>query len=134
MPTSRQKSVLVAALFPLLGVAALTYTHRDTLGLADPPRAEQLETLRTFAKLYSYVRYFHPSDAAANTDWGRFAIHGVQLVNNAANRAEPRPDMPIERTTEGVRTGRDEIFQEALRLLSDSHSKTGHRGTYETRP
>ena len=51
----------------------------------DDPRvtAPEVENLRTFVKLYGYVRYFHPSDEAAGIDWERFAIHGSLAVRSA---------------------------------------------------
>jgi hypothetical protein len=108
----RRSTLVAAGLVPLAVAAALTYTYRDTLGLAAPPRDEQVENLRAFATLYGYVRYFHPSDAAANTDWDAFAIHGVRQVRNAANRAELRAELealfkPIAPTVQLYRTGRE---------------------------
>lgn len=44
--------------------------------------------LRAFAKLYGYVKYFHPSDAAADIDWERFAIHGARQIQNAQTPAD----------------------------------------------
>ena len=44
-----------------------------------------LENLRAFAKLYGYVRYFHPSDEASEVDWEHFVLYGVQEVKDAAN-------------------------------------------------
>lgn len=112
MLTSRQKLNLVSILILLLGTAALTYTYRDTLGLVEPPRDEQVENLRAFAKLYGYVRYFHPSDAAANTDWDAFAIHGVRQVRGAANQSELRAELdalfePIAPTARLYRTAKE---------------------------
>ena len=49
----------------------------------EPPRPvteRELTNLTAFAKLYGYVRFFHPSDQAANTDWEDFAIEGVRKV------------------------------------------------------
>jgi C-terminal processing protease CtpA/Prc len=94
----------------LIGGTALTYTYHDTLGLAEPARDEQIKNLRAFAKLYGYVRYFHPSDAAANTDWDAFAIHGVRQVKGAADRAELRSKLEslfgsIAPTVQLYRTG-----------------------------
>ncbi len=108
----RRSTLVAAGLVLLAGAAVLAYTYRDTLGLADPPRGEQVENLRAFATLYGYVRYFHPSDAAANTDWDAFAIHGVRQVRNAANRAELRAELealfePIAPTIQLYRTGNE---------------------------
>ena len=48
----------------------------------------QLENIRAFAKLYGYVRYFHPSDEASKIDWNRFAIYGVQNVKDADSQLD----------------------------------------------
>lgn len=49
---------------------------------------QQIENLRTFAKIYGYVKYFHPSDEAAALDWDLFAIYGARQVGSAQNREE----------------------------------------------
>ncbi|WP_103019427.1 S41 family peptidase [Salinibacter altiplanensis] len=108
--TKRWLRRAVAGLVLLLGAAALTYAYRDTLGLAEPPAKEQVENVRAFAKLYGYVRYFHPSDAAAETDWDAFAIYGARKVKNASSQAELRSDLkalfkPIAPTIQLYRTG-----------------------------
>ena len=40
----------------------------------------ELNNLKAFARLYGYVRFFHPSDEAANLDWDKFAVAGVEVV------------------------------------------------------
>lgn len=47
-----------------------------------------VEALNSFAKLYGYVRYFHPSDEAASIDWDLFAIHGSKQVIKAKSKNE----------------------------------------------
>lgn len=66
-------------------------------GTCVPPAAPQLvpdfrdiENLRAFARLYGYVRFFHPSDAAAQADWERLAILGVGRARRAASAEELR--------------------------------------------
>jgi C-terminal processing protease CtpA/Prc len=49
---------------------------------------QELQNLRAFAKLYGYVRYFHPSDEASQIDWDKFVIFGVEKVKDAANNQE----------------------------------------------
>jgi C-terminal processing protease CtpA/Prc len=44
--------------------------------------------LRAFAKLYGYVRYFHPSDEASQIDWERFVIYGAEKVKVAKDSQE----------------------------------------------
>ena len=49
---------------------------------AGRPTAE-LENLVAFAHLYGYVRWFHPTDAAAEADWGVLAASGAATVRDA---------------------------------------------------
>ena len=39
-------------------------------GIAQGAEAQEVENLRAFAKLYGYVRFFHPSDEAATPSGG----------------------------------------------------------------
>ncbi len=48
----------------------------------------EVQNLRAFAKLYGYVRYFHPSDEASRIDWDKFAVYGAGLVKDARDREE----------------------------------------------
>ncbi|HMB93976.1 MAG TPA: S41 family peptidase [Rhodothermales bacterium] len=69
-------------------VAGLSCVAQEVSGpIAQPPAevATSIDNLRAFAKLYGYVRYFHPSDAASAIDWERFAIHGVREVKGASS-------------------------------------------------
>ncbi len=59
----------------------LSLAVRDTDALAN---------LRAFAKLYGYVRFFHPSDEASSIDWDRFAILGSRKAREARSPAELR--------------------------------------------
>jgi hypothetical protein len=49
---------------------------------------QEIQNLRAFAKLYGYVRFFHPSDEASRIDWDRFAIYGVRKVKKTQNSQE----------------------------------------------
>lgn len=46
--------------------------------------SKKCDEILSFAKLYGYVKYFHPSDEAAELDWDAFAVYGIQriLVSN----------------------------------------------------
>ena len=48
----------------------------------------KVSNLETFAKLYGYVRYFHPSDEADTLNWNGFAVYGSGRVMNAASEKE----------------------------------------------
>jgi C-terminal processing protease CtpA/Prc len=59
--------------------------------VVEPPRplsARGMENLIAFTRLLGYVRYFHPSDQAADLDWDEFAVSGVRAVEGAADDAE----------------------------------------------
>lgn len=49
---------------------------------------QTLQNLRAFAKLYGYIRFFHPSDEASSIDWDKFAVYGFEYIENAANDTE----------------------------------------------
>jgi C-terminal processing protease CtpA/Prc len=49
---------------------------------------QTIKNLRAFAKLYGYVKYFHPSDEANTIDWDKFAVYGAKQVENAKDTEE----------------------------------------------
>jgi Peptidase family S41 len=54
---------------------------------AAPPN-RQIENVAAFARLFSVLRFFYPSDAAAGLDWNRFAVHGVSQARAARSPAD----------------------------------------------
>ena len=50
--------------------------------------AREVENVAAFARLYGVVRFFYPSDAAAELDWSRFAVHGVARARAAQDTVE----------------------------------------------
>lgn len=53
-----------------------------------PFEGKALQNLTAFAKLYGYVRFFHPTDAVANANWDNIAINGVKQIEHAKNPAD----------------------------------------------
>ncbi len=49
---------------------------------------QKIENQKAFAKVYGYVKYFHPSDEASTIDWDKFAIYGSSQVENCKSDAE----------------------------------------------
>ncbi|MFC2146745.1 S41 family peptidase, partial [Acidobacteriota bacterium] len=49
---------------------------------------QSLKNIETFARLYGYVRFFHPSEEASKINWNHFAIHGSKQVEKTKNREE----------------------------------------------
>lgn len=48
----------------------------------------KIDNLKTFAKAYGYVKYFHPSDEAAHIDWGNFSIYGAKQIERCSTQGE----------------------------------------------
>jgi len=134
----RSGSGLVAAATSALGTSASEPAAPD----------EKIQNLRAFATLYGYVRYFHPSDAAAEVDWETFAVHGVQQVADAGSRAELRSTLdslftPIAPTIQWYETGEQpptpaDVLAPSdttgLNLVAWQHKGLGlgNRGPYES--
>ncbi len=55
---------------------------------AAPGPSREIGNVAAFARLYGVVRFFYPSDVAADLDWNRFAVHGVSRVRAARSAAE----------------------------------------------
>jgi C-terminal processing protease CtpA/Prc len=47
-----------------------------------------IKHLEAFAKLYGYIRFFHPSDEGANLDWSKYAIYGTKEILKCNNDKE----------------------------------------------
>ncbi|MFD3270545.1 S41 family peptidase [Paenibacillus dendritiformis] len=73
--------VLTAIIFLMSAVPAFA---KETEKAAN----QELMNVRAFAKLYGYVRFFHPSDENETIDWNRFAIYGVSKVRAAKTKNE----------------------------------------------
>src|SRR5581483_2028915 len=57
----------------------------------DPPApltTAGLQNVIAFGRLAGYVRYFHPSDQAAQLDWETFLINGVRQMESAGSPDE----------------------------------------------
>jgi hypothetical protein len=72
-------AILVVILFPILVLGTSCRGGREA------ETARPVQNLRTLAKLYGYLRYFHPSDEAAHVDWDALAIHAAGKVKDAPN-------------------------------------------------
>ncbi|MBU3024676.1 S41 family peptidase [Zobellia galactanivorans] len=45
-----------------------------------PNISKKIENLKTFSKIYGYIKYFHPSDEAFGLDWDKFSIYAASKV------------------------------------------------------
>ena len=72
-----------------IGIAFLVALFTCAKGATiDPGESQKIQNLRAFAKLYGYVKYFHPSDEASAIDWDAFAICGVKQVKDVQDTEE----------------------------------------------
>ena len=76
------------------GKAWLDSVAIDVVGVAgegnQPPREldeRSLDNLLALTRLMGYVRYFHPTEAVADTDWDLFAVNAVRRVEAAGSAA-----------------------------------------------
>lgn len=70
----------------LLTVGVLSATLLLAAPQSPVARIGEVDALAAFARLYGVVRYFYPSDTAAELDWDRFAVYGVSQVRGARDR------------------------------------------------
>jgi C-terminal processing protease CtpA/Prc len=70
------------ALFAVVSFAVLAF-GTVCCGGRDAGAAPTVQNLRTLAKLFGYLRYFHPSDEAARVDWDALAVHAAAKVKDA---------------------------------------------------
>ncbi|MBK7994323.1 MAG: hypothetical protein IPK14_13155 [Blastocatellia bacterium] len=80
--TSKGKAWLDNASIEEIGT--LTYLKEP----AKPLTEQALANVSSFTKLFGYVRHFHPSDEAANTNWEALAVKGIKIIEDAKNNAE----------------------------------------------
>jgi C-terminal processing protease CtpA/Prc len=52
---------------------------------AQVTKEQKVANLATFAKVYGYVRYFHPSEEASKVNWEQFLYYGAKEVETAPN-------------------------------------------------
>lgn len=51
-----------------------------------PANDRAVENLAAFARVYGYVRFFHPSDQASAVDWDKIGMLGAEAVRDAVDR------------------------------------------------
>ena len=56
-------------------------------------QSRKTQNIETFTKLYGYARWFHPSDEAQEIDWDKFAILGIQKMENIKSNTELRDSL-----------------------------------------
>ena len=98
----------------------------------------KIQNIETFARLYGYVRWFHPSDEAQEIDWDKFAVFGVQKVENIKSTTELRDTLyrlfsPIVQGLQIYEASKPELFNSEIILSPDPDAKPiawQHFGVY----
>lgn len=49
---------------------------------------QKVKNLEAFAKVYGYVKYFHPSDEATKVDWLKFSAYGAKEIENCRTKQQ----------------------------------------------
>ena len=107
--------------------------HQDKVEPPHPLTAQGLTNLTAFARLYGWVRFFHPSDQAAAADWETFAIEGVRAVEPAATPAELQatlnklfaPIAPLVRVYPSANRPAPPAFPRAPEMIRYEHHGVG---------
>jgi len=73
-----------------------------------------VEAIESFARLYGYVRWFHPSDEALEINWDKFAVLGVQKVKNIKSTIELKDTLLVLKK---CKEGRDELLEKAIEII-----------------
>jgi C-terminal processing protease CtpA/Prc len=108
---------------------------------ARPIDAAGLRNLKAFARLYGYLRYFHPSDQAAAADWDGIALAGVQQVERARGPAQLAAALnlvfkPVAPTFDAFVSGRAPAVSAVLATRPSENAKAlrwRHHGIGEDR-
>lgn len=88
----------------------------------------KVQNLESFARLYGYARWFHPSDEAQEIDWEKFAVLGIKKVENIRSTAELRDTLfnlfsPIVQGLQIYETQKPEVFDSKALLSPDPNAK-----------
>ena len=77
-----KKNIFYSSIILAFLILCLTFCQSEDSSAVNDQR---IQNLRAFAKLYGYIKYFHPSDEASRVDWDAFAVYGVGRVKQAKN-------------------------------------------------
>ena len=88
LPAGVLLAASLCAQYPLPSAGLGEGKPGEMLEPARPLTPQGLDNLRALARLFGFVRYFHPSDEASAADWNRFAVVAVRAVEPAGTPAE----------------------------------------------
>jgi len=100
--------------------------------------SRKVQNLETFTRLYGYARWFHPSDEAQEIEWDKFAVLGVQKVENIKSTKELRDTLyglfaPMVQGLQIYEASKPEKINSDILLSPDKNAKSvawQHHGVY----
>lgn len=132
------KAILKVGIILTVVIGLFSTACQSGTGRNEQSPEMRVENLETFARLYGYARWFHPSDEAQEIDWGKFAILGVQKVENIKSTDALRDTLyklflPILQGLQIYETLKPEEFNSKALLSPDPNAKPvawQHYGVY----
>ncbi|WP_166962387.1 S41 family peptidase [Yeosuana marina] len=68
-------------------IVCLSFINTISCDKVFEEKQTEISNLKTFAKAYGYVKYFHPSDEASKIDWNIFAAYGAgEIIKCKSNK------------------------------------------------
>lgn len=133
MEVIRKSFIMICFIISLFCIACQSDTNRN-----EQDSEKRVQNLETFARLYGYARWFHPSDEAQEIDWDKFAILGVQKVENIKSNAALRDTLyrlfsPIVQGLQIYDAGKPQVFNSEILVSPDPNAKIvtwQHSGVY----
>jgi hypothetical protein len=80
--------LLITILISIFSLVFLQKTVQETQTSIEGQDNTNINNLEIFARIYGYVRYFHPSDEASSMDWDQFTIYGVNRMNKVSSNED----------------------------------------------
>lgn len=125
--------LIEAIVLVAFGVACQSESNKNVQNLEI-----NVQNLESFARLYGYARWFHPSDEAQEIDWDKFAILGVQKVEYVKSPTALRDTLynlfsPIVQGLQIYEAQKPQIFNQEILLSPDPNAKPvawQHYGVY----
>ncbi len=122
----------------ILKISVLLAVIMLLFGTCQNEADRKAQNIETFARLYGYARWFHPSDEAQDIDWNRFAVLGIQKVENIKSKKELRDTLfklfsPIVQGLQIYEADQPEDFNPDILLSPDPDTKPiawQHHGIY----
>ncbi len=77
-------------------------------------RTRQVHNIETFARVYGYVRWFHPGDAAQEVSWNKMAVLGIRKVKDVRSDEELRDSLLslFSPLVEGLEIGKEKDYRD----------------------